>query len=130
MTLRVGPQQAHREAIATRGRLYFEFRCRWTLRSVRHGDVLFYCYVARNRDIRTIPTWGSYERFEFFLCPHFLAKSFRAIGIGQGISHTLVSGLHVGLHNSAIPAGFRQDFLPCVLVDTKWIHIVRSMARP
>ena len=21
--------------------------------------------------------------------------------------------------------GFRQDFLPCVKVDTKWIHIVR-----
>ncbi len=26
--------------------------------------------------------------------------------------------------------GFRQEFLPRVLVDTKWIHIVRSMARP
>ena len=26
-------------------------------------------------------------------------------------------------------SGFRQDFLPRVLVDTKWIHIVRSMAR-
>ncbi len=25
--------------------------------------------------------------------------------------------------------GFRQDFLPRVLVDTKWIYIVRSMAR-
>ncbi len=41
----------------------------------------------------------------------------------------LVSGLHVGLHNSAIPAGFRQDFLPRVLVDTKWIHIVLELAR-
>ena len=73
---------------------------------------------------------GILREIEFFLCPRFLAKSFRAIGIGQGISHMLVSGLHVGLHNSAIPAGFRQDFLPRVLVDTKWIHIVRSMARP
>ncbi len=25
---------------------------------------------------------------------------------------------------------FRQDFLPRVIVDTKWIHIIRSMARP
>ncbi len=58
----MGPQQAHREEVAARGRLYFQFLCRWTLRSVRHGDVLFYCYVARNCDIRTIPTWRSFER--------------------------------------------------------------------
>ena len=49
---------------------------------------------------------GDPTRDRIFLCPHFLAKSFRAIGIGQGILHTLVSGLHVGLHNSAIPAGY------------------------
>ncbi len=125
----MGPQQAHREEVAARWRLYFQFLCRWTLRSVRHGDVLFYCYVAQNCYIRTIPMWGSYERLEFF-CVLVFWPSLRAIGIGQGILHMLVSGLHVGFHNSAIPAGFRQDFLPCVLVDTKWIHIVRSMARP
>ncbi len=68
---------------------------------------------------------GILREIEFFLCPYFLAKSFRAIGIGQGISHKLVSGLHVGLHNSAKLAVFRQDFLPRVIVDTKWI-----MARP
>ena len=73
---------------------------------------------------------GIVREIEFFVCLCFLAKSFRAIGICQGISHKLVSGLHVGLHNSAIPAGFRQDFLPRFLVDRKWIHTVWSMARP
>ena len=77
----MGPQQAHREGVAARGRLYFEFQCRWTLQSVRHGDVLFYCYIARNRDIRTIPTWGSYED-RIFLCPPFLAKSGTSLLVG------------------------------------------------
>ena len=65
----------------------------------------------------------------------FFVSSFFGQVLGRLVSAKvfrpqLVSGLHVGLHNSAIPAGFRQDFLPRVLVDTKWIHIVRSMARP
>ena len=48
----MGPQQAHREEVAMRGRLYFEFLCRWILRS-----------EGPNRVIRTIHTWGSYEIF-------------------------------------------------------------------
>ena len=61
---------------------------------------------------------GILREIEFFLCPRFLAKSFRAIGIGQGISHTLVSGLHIGLHNSAIPAGLSQNVLAEHKLDT------------
>ena len=60
----------------------------------------------------------------------FFGQVLRAMVRAKVFRTLLVSGLHVGLHNSAIPAGFRQDFLPRVLVDTKWIHIVRSMARP
>ena len=99
----MGPQQAHREGVAARGRLYFESGCRWTLRSVRHGDVLFYCYVARNV---TIPTWGSYERNIFF-CVLVFWPSLLGRKVSAKVFRTLlVSGLHVGLHNSAIPAGY------------------------
>ena len=67
---------------------------------------------------------------EIFFCVLVFWPSLLGRKVSAKVFRTLlVSGLHVGLHNSAIPAGFRQDFLPRVLVDTKWIHIVRSMAR-
>ena len=69
---------------------------------IRHGDVLFYCYVARNV---TIPTWGSYERLNFFCVLVFWPSLFGRKVSAKVFRTLLVSGLHVGLQNSSIPAG-------------------------
>jgi hypothetical protein len=43
---------------------------------------------------------------------------------------TNFGGRKLALFETYLCTGLRQDFLPRVLVDTKWIYIVRSMARP
>jgi hypothetical protein len=63
-----------------------------------------------------------------FFCVLVFWPSLREMVRARVFCTQLVSGLHPGLHNTAKSVGFRQDFLPHVQVDTKWI--VSSRARP